>query len=70
MAQPVLYLIQIFQKILETEIKHKFSMEIYKKSLKGQQRTVLSFNRNFKKNIWKQNLDCTILALWRLAKVL
>ena len=70
MAQPVLYLIQIFQKMLETEIKHKFSMEIYKKSLKGQQRTVLSFNRNFKKNIWKQNLDCTILALWRLAKVL
>ena len=51
MAQPVLYLIQIFQKMLETEIKHKFSMEIYKKSLKGQQRTVLSFNRNFKKNI-------------------
>ena len=51
MAQPVLYLIQIFQKMLETEIKRKFLMEIYKKPLKGQYRTVLSFNRNLKKNI-------------------
>ena len=36
MGQPVLSLIQVFQKMLETEIKHKLLMEINKKSMRGQ----------------------------------
>ena len=36
MGQPILYLIQIFQRMLETEIKHKLLMEINKESLRGQ----------------------------------
>ena len=35
-GQPVLSLIQIFQKMLETEIKHDLLMEINKESLRGQ----------------------------------
>ena len=38
-GQPVLSLIQIFHKMLETEIKHELLMEIYKKSLRGQYRS-------------------------------
>ena len=33
MGQPILSLIQIFQKMLETEIKYKLLMEINKESL-------------------------------------
>ena len=36
MCQPVLSLIQVFQKMFETEIKHELLMEIYKESLRGQ----------------------------------
>ena len=36
MDQPVLSLIQVFQKMLETEIKHELLMEIYKESLRRQ----------------------------------
>ena len=36
MGQPVSSLIQIFQKIFETEIKHKLLIEIYNESLRGQ----------------------------------
>ena len=36
MDLPVLSLIQGFQKILETEIKHELLMEIYKESLRRQ----------------------------------
>ena len=36
MGQPILSLIQVFQKMLETEIKHKLLMEIYKESLRKQ----------------------------------
>ena len=35
MGQPILSLIQIFQKMLETEIKHKVLIEINKESLRG-----------------------------------
>ena len=34
MGQPVLFLIQIFQKVLETEIKHELFIEINKESLR------------------------------------
>ena len=44
MGQPVLSLIQIFQKILETEIKHELLIEINKESLRGHiGQTVISF---------------------------
>ena len=36
MCQPVLSLIQIYRKVLETEIKHKLLMEINNEALKGQ----------------------------------
>ena len=36
MGQPVLSLIQVLQKMLETEIKGVLLMEIYKESLRGQ----------------------------------
>ena len=36
MGQTVLSLIHIFQKLLETEIKHKLLVEINKESLRGQ----------------------------------
>ena len=36
MGQPVLSRSQVFQKILQTELKHEFLMEIYKESLRGQ----------------------------------
>ena len=36
MGQPVLPLIQIFQKMLETDIKYELLMEIYKESLTNQ----------------------------------
>ena len=36
MGQAVLSLIQVLQKMLETEIKGKLLMEIYKESLRGQ----------------------------------
>ena len=36
MCQPVLSLIQIFQKMLETDIKYELLMEIYKESLTNQ----------------------------------
>ena len=36
MGQPVLSLIQIFQKMLETDIKYELLMEIYKESLTNQ----------------------------------
>ena len=36
MGQPLLSRIQFFQKMLETEIKHKLLMEINKESLRGQ----------------------------------
>ena len=35
MGQPILSLIQIFEKMLETEIKHKILMEINKESFRG-----------------------------------
>ena len=34
MGQPVLFLIQTFQKMLETEIKHELLIEINKESLR------------------------------------
>ena len=36
MGQPVLSLIQVFQKMLQTEIKRELLMEINKESLRGQ----------------------------------
>ena len=36
MGQPVLSLIQIFQKMLQTDIKYELLMEIYKESLTNQ----------------------------------
>ena len=36
MGQPVLSLIQIFQKMLETDIKYELLMEIYKEYLTNQ----------------------------------
>ena len=36
MGQPVLSLIQIFQKMLETDINYELLMEIYKESLTNQ----------------------------------
>ena len=36
MGQPVLFLIQIFQKMFETEVKHKLLLEINRESLRGQ----------------------------------
>ena len=36
MGQTVLSLIQVFQKMLETEIKYELLMEIYKESSRGQ----------------------------------
>ena len=36
MSQPVLFLIQDFQKMLETEINQVILMEIHKESLRGQ----------------------------------
>ena len=36
MDQPILSLIQVFQKMLESEIKHELLMEIYKESLRRQ----------------------------------
>ena len=44
MDQPILSLIQIFQKMLETGIKHKLLMEINKESWRGNlDQTVISF---------------------------
>ena len=44
MGQPILSLIQIFQKMLETEIKHELLIEINKESLRGHMgQTVISF---------------------------
>ena len=44
MGQPVLSLIQIFQKMLETEIKHELLVEINKESLRVRMgQTVISF---------------------------
>ena len=44
MGQPVLFLIQIFEKMLETEIKHELLIEINKESLRGHMdQTVISF---------------------------
>ena len=44
MCQPVLSLTQIFQKMLETEIKHELLIEINKESLRGHMgQTVISF---------------------------
>ena len=36
MGQPLLYLIQVLQKMLETEIKGELLLEIYKASLRRQ----------------------------------
>ena len=36
MGQTILSLIQVYQKMLETEIKYELLMEIYKESLRGQ----------------------------------
>ena len=48
MDQTALSLIQVFQKMIETEIKHKLLMEIYKESLKRQYRS----NRTLERTIW------------------
>ena len=46
MVQPVLFLIQVFQKMLE--IKHKLLMEFYKEFLRGQ----YGPNRILERTIW------------------
>ena len=48
MDQPVLFLIQVFQKMLETETKHKLLMEIYKESLRRQ----YGSNKILERTIW------------------
>ena len=42
----------VFQRMLETEIKHQYLMETYSESLKGHNmaQTVLSFDQNSQKN--------------------
>ena len=57
MDLPVLSLIQGFQKILETEIKHELLMEIYKESLRRQ----CGSNRVLERTIW--------LGLYYLLKI-
>ena len=54
MDQPVLSLIQVFQKMLETEIKHELLMEIYKEFLRRQ----YGSNR-----ILEDNMGWTVLHL-------
>ena len=61
-CQPILSLIQVFQKILEKEIKHEFLMEIYKESLRGQYRSDCTIFWWLMKNLWKDNMDWTILS--------
>ena len=52
MDQPILSLIQVFQKMLEMEIKNQLLMEIYKECLRRQ----YGSNRILEKTIWvKQN---------------
>ena len=62
LGQPILSLIQVFQKILEKEIKHEFLMEIYKESLRGQYRSDCTIFWWLMKNLWKDNMDWTILS--------
>ena len=49
MAQPVIPLTQVFQKMLETEIKHELLMEINKECLKGQCRSDCNIFRRLMK---------------------
>ena len=48
MGRPVLSLLQIFQKMLEREIKHELLMEIYKEYLRRQ----YGLNRKLERTIW------------------
>ena len=62
MRQPVLSLIQVFQKMLETEMKHELLMEIYKESLRGQYGWVCVFFWRLMKILWKDNIDQSALS--------
>ena len=78
MGQPVSSLIQIFQKIFETEIKHKLLIEIYNESLRGQYglkrifiETVwvglyhlLKIDENFVKEQYESNRIAFYIFLW------
>ena len=70
MGQPILSLIQIFQKMLETEIKYKLLMEINKESL-GQYGSDCNIFLSLMKMLWKENMDQTVLSfmifLWYLS---
>ena len=61
MGQPILSLIQIFQKMLETEIKYKLLMEINKESL-GQYGSDCNIFLSLMKMLWKENMDQTVLS--------
>ena len=63
MGQPVLSLIQIFQKMLEREIKHELLMEINKESLRGQYVSDCNIFWRLMKVLWKDNMDRTVLSL-------
>ena len=52
MGQPVLSLIQIFQKMLETDIKYELLMEIYKESLTNQYESFENWSKFCERKIW------------------
>ena len=62
MGQPVLFLIQIFQKMFETEVKHKLLLEINRESLRGQYGSDCNIFWRLMKMLWKDNMDQTVLS--------
>ena len=62
MGQPVLFLIHVFQKMFETEIKHKLLMEINKESLRGQYGSDCYIFWRLITIMWKDNMDQTVLS--------
>ena len=62
MRQTVFCLIQVFQKMLETEIKQKFLIEIYKEFLRGQAGLAYIIFWRLMKILWQGNMDQTVFS--------
>ena len=62
MRQPVLSLIQVFQKMLETEIKRNLLMEIYNKSLRAQCGLGCIIFWRLMKILWKDSMGQALLS--------
>ena len=62
MGQPLLYLIQVLQKMLETEIKGELLLEIYKASLRREHGSSCIVFWRLTKILWKDNMDQTVLS--------